>query len=158
MGPGDEKRAELQDLARRDGTLGTRVFFRAPVAQRDILRYSRAADAGIIPYPHLDLNSYYCTPNKLFDFLAAGVPILANDSPELRRFVADQGVGMVHPFTDSTAIAEGIDRFFAVDHAPFHARLGEIGGSFTWQHEGSKLVALYEQMIAAGTPAVRRGT
>ncbi len=150
VGPGAEKRAELEGIAREHGVLGSRVFFHPPVAQADVLRYTAAADAGVIPYPHVDLNSELCTPNKLFDFLVVGLPILANDSPELRRFVAEQGVGMVWPFTDAASIAAGIDAFFAQDHGEYHRRLAALGATFTWQQEGPKAVRLYEQLITAG--------
>jgi glycosyltransferase involved in cell wall biosynthesis/SAM-dependent methyltransferase len=152
VGPGDDKRRELEGIARGSGVLGTRVFFHPPVPQADVLRLTGAADAGVIPYPHIDLNSRLCTPNKLFDLLVAGVPILANDSPELRRFVPEQGVGMAWPFTDAAAIAAGIDAFFAHDHAAYRRQLAAIGARFTWQNEGVKVVAAYEKLIAAGAP------
>ncbi|MFY9341648.1 MAG: glycosyltransferase [Planctomycetota bacterium] len=150
MGPGNEKRRELEGIARDARTLGRRVFFRDAVAQKDLLRYCRSADAGMIPYPHIDLNSYYCTPNKLFDFLVVGLPILANDSPELRRFVAEQGVGMVHPMTDARAIAAGIDMFFSGDLAAYRIRLRDVGSRFTWEHEGDLVVRIYEDLITRG--------
>jgi glycosyltransferase involved in cell wall biosynthesis len=146
MGPGEAKRKELQSLAEQDGTIGQRVFFHDPVPQDKLIAYTQSADAGIIPYPHIDLNSYYCTPNKLFDFLVANLPILANQSPELKRYVADLGVGMVHAMPDAQGIAEAIDAFWAEDHQGYKARLRDGGTDYIWDHQGQHVVNLYEAL------------
>jgi len=152
MGPGEVKRKELHNLAEKDGTLGQRVFFHDPVSQDELIVYSRSADAGIIPYPHIDLNSYYCTPNKLFDFLVANIPILANQSPELKRYVADLGVGMVHAMPDARGIAEAIDAFWAEDHQGYRTRLQDVGKNYIWDIQGQQVVNLYEALIARIEP------
>lgn len=148
MGPGEAKREELQSLSEQDGTLGQRVFFHDPVSQDELIAYTQSADAGIIPYPHIDLNSYYCTPNKLFDFLVANIPILANQSPELKRYVADLGVGMVHAMHGTRGIAEAIDAFWAEDHQGYKARLRDVGKDYIWDNQGQHVVNLYEALIA----------
>jgi glycosyltransferase involved in cell wall biosynthesis len=112
-----------------------------------LIAYTQSADAGIIPYPHIDLNSYYCTPNKLFDFLVANLPILANQSPELKRYVADLGVGMVHAMPDAQGIAEAIDAFWAEDHQGYKARLRDVGKDYIWDNQGQHVVNLYEALI-----------
>lgn len=90
-------------------SLQGRVYFIEAVPQSELIYWSASADVGIIPYPPIDLNTLYCTPNKLFEFIQAGVPILANDSPELRRFVHDTGFGQVGAMESSQAIARLLD-------------------------------------------------
>jgi glycosyltransferase involved in cell wall biosynthesis len=102
----------LKEKALRLKLLGTRVHFLPAVAQSELLQHSASADIGIIPYPHVDLNSYYCTPNKLFEFIQAGLPILANDSPELNRFVRDTEFGYSYKMENSKKISEAIDAVF----------------------------------------------
>ena len=48
------------------------------VPQKELLDYTAGADFGIIPYPAIDLNTKYCTPNKMFEFVSAEIPIIAN--------------------------------------------------------------------------------
>jgi glycosyltransferase involved in cell wall biosynthesis len=148
MGQG-ELRLELAEIAQQLGLLGSRVFFHPFVPQKALLAYTRGADVGIIPYPHIDLNSYYCTPNKLFEYLVAGIPILANDSPELRRFVGELGVGLNVPMSDGCEIALGIDRIFSdpVLFEKFHTGAKEVGEQFVWEREAEKLKDLYISWI-----------
>ena len=153
MGPGAERRAALEGIARDGGTLGQRVLFHDPVPQGVLLSYTADAEVGIVPYPAVDLNSRYCTPNKLFEFIVAGVPILANDLPELRKFVHDTGFGQVHPFDGPNAIAGAIDAMFRSDLRPYRERLTARRHEFTWQAQGRKLVTLYQPLGLAGDRA-----
>lgn len=132
MGPGDEKRRELEALASERDLLGKRVFFHPAVPQDVLLSYTSSADVGIIPYPGIDVNTTLCTPNKMFEFLVAGLPILANDLPELRRYVVDQGAGIAHAMTSPQAIAAGIDRMAEMDLARYRSGAQAAAPRMVW--------------------------
>ena len=124
---------KLQSTAHRLGLAGKRVHFLPAVPQSELLQHSASADMGIIPYPHVDLNSYYCTPNKLFEFIQAGLPIIANDSPELRRFVGNEGFGFIHPMKSPRQIAMAIDLAFqALPRADWRQQLRNKRHIFAW--------------------------
>ena len=86
MGPGADVSCKLKRIASWTVRWGSASFF-AMRCRRQNCSITPAGELGIIPYQSIDLNSRYCTPNKLFDFIVAGLPILANDLPELRKFV-----------------------------------------------------------------------
>lgn len=148
MGFGDIEN-DLKLLAGELGLLGKRVYFIEAVPYEELLQHSASADAGIIPYPHVDLNSYYCTPNKLFEFIQARLPILANDSPELRRFVANNGFGINHRMDGPEDIAAAIDGMFAGAEklTAFRRTLGERASLFTWRVEEKKLLHAYRRVL-----------
>ena len=54
---------------------------------------------AVVPYQATCLNNFICTPNKMFEYIAAGLPILANDLPEMRKFIAGYDIG--HGFGDT---------------------------------------------------------
>ena len=72
------------------------VFFAGWVDQSRLLGYTRHASCGVIPIQPETLHLRYCTPNKLYEFLEARLPICASDMPELRRFVEASGIGAVY--------------------------------------------------------------
>lgn len=116
------------------GLLEKRIYFLPAVPLSELLQHSASADIGIIPYPHVDLNSYYCTPNKLFEFIQAGLPILANDSPELKRFVVGEEFGLVRPMHSVQQIADAIDQVFASnDINIWKQRLSERRHAYSWE-------------------------
>ncbi len=136
----------LRNIACKKGLINKRVFFLPAVPQSELLKHSASADIGIIPYPHVDLNSLFCTPNKLFEFIQAGLPILANKSPELERFVQSNGFGMIASMTNAKEIARAIDNAFAFrDYDLWRHSLRRSGCKFTWEEqEKDYLVAMKE--------------
>lgn len=128
----------LKEAADRAGLINRRVHFLPAVPQNELLQHSASADMGIIPYPHVDLNSYYCTPNKLFEFIQAGLPILANDSPELRRFVPDNAFGMVASMKNPREIARAIDNaFLQLPTSTWRENIRARRAEFAWQAQAA---------------------
>lgn len=139
--------ARLRRLILRHG-LHARVHLHPAVAQTELLRVTMAADAGVIPYQPICLNNYYCTPNKLFEFTAAGLPILASDLPELRRLIQGNDIGMVADLSTAERIAAAMAAFFA-DPARLNAwreRLRAVRHELSWQSEGERLKQIYRTL------------
>jgi len=133
----------LQWLVRRNH-LRQRVHLHPAVAQSDLLSITVSADAGIIPYQGTCLNNYYCTPNKLFEFIAAGVPVLGSDLPELRRLIEEQGIGRVADLADIAHMAAAIRDFFACGQLPhWRNHVLDVRDDLNWQRESVKLKRIY---------------
>jgi len=149
MGFGDYGQ-KLQATAHRLGLIGKRVYFLPAVPQSELLQHSASADMGIIPYPHVDLNSYYCTPNKLFEFIQAGLPIIANDSPELRRFVDSEGFGLIHQMRSPRQIAKAIDMAFQkLPHADWRLQLRNKRHFFGWGVQAKIYLTVMQDLFNA---------
>jgi glycosyltransferase involved in cell wall biosynthesis len=137
-------------LERRAGQAGTtdRVHFLDMVSQTELLSYSASADLGIIPYQSTCLNTHLCTPNKLFEFIAAGTPMLASDLPELRRLVADLGIGEVADLSTAQGIAAAVTGLFseAARLGQYRERIRQIRHEISWTVEGAKFVAALEPL------------
>lgn len=154
MGPDSmhHVRKSLEEIATSGGTLNSTVFFLDPVPQSDLLSVTASADAGIIPYPAIDLNGLYCSPNKLFEYLSVGLPILANSSPELTNFVGNQGVGLNLPMSSAGDIAQAIDIFFSSDIVGFKRRANSLKDSFCWEFQHPKVLSLYTSLFTGECP------
>lgn len=135
----------LQKLAAAPGTQG-RVHLHPAVPQSQLLAWTATADAGVIPYQPTCLNNLYCTPNKLFEFIAAGLPILASDLPEIRAIVAGHGIGQLADLSSPSAIAAAIDRFFADRRqlAIWRDASQKARGILNWDEEGRKVVRVFK--------------
>ena len=129
-------------------SIAGRVYFHAAVPQNELLGLTAAADAGIIPYQATCLNNYYCTPNKLFEFVAAGIPILASDLPEIRRLVVGQHIGMVGDMGSAQLLAFLIDGFFADPQRlrTWQDNLSIARKTICWESEEKKLVQIYRAL------------
>jgi glycosyltransferase involved in cell wall biosynthesis len=154
MGYGDMADELLAHAARLG--IGERVHMVPAVPQDELLYWTQAADAGVIPYPAVDLNHRFCSPNKLFEFIQAGLPIVANDLPYLRDVVGGEQIGALAPIEDPAAFANAIDDVLAADDASnraYRSRIAEIADRYSWRTQGEHLRQIYADL---GTSAGAR--
>lgn len=124
------------------------VRFMPPVPQSQLLAYCASADVGVIPYQAVDLNNYYSSPNKLFDYIQAGLPIVASDLPFLRKVVAGDGLGLVAPLTTPESYAGAINRLLTMPDggAQIRANMRRVAPRYTWQAQARGLVEAYSRL------------
>ncbi|MEX1055509.1 MAG: glycosyltransferase, partial [Rhodothermales bacterium] len=84
----------LAALARGLG-IRDRIRFIEPVPPDELLSYTASADIGVTLLEDVCLNHRFALPNKLFEYLVAGIPVVASDIPEVRRIVRGFDVGLV---------------------------------------------------------------
>ncbi|MEZ5552623.1 MAG: glycosyltransferase [Pseudomonadales bacterium] len=146
MGDG-ELSSSLESLVKRL-QLQDRVYLHPAVPQSDLLARTAAASAGVIPYLATCLNNYYCTPNKLFEFIAAGVPILASELPELSKFVNGWEIGLVGDTSTPEHTAHLIDQFFADDKRleTFRHNVESARLEINWETEEKKLINIFDSL------------
>jgi glycosyltransferase involved in cell wall biosynthesis len=149
MGYG-EYQATLQEMAAAEPE--GRVHFIPAVPQRDLLAYCASADVGVIPYQAVDLNNYYTSPNKLFDFIQAALPIVASDLPFLRKVITGHDLGIVAKLDSPQSYAAAINAMLARPDggAALRANLRKAAPQYTWSAQAVKLVEAYRQLGARG--------
>jgi len=152
MGLGD-KRGEYESAARSAKWQG-RVHVLDPVQPSLLLPWVASADVGLMPNPGLTLNDRFSSPNKLFECLAAGTPVIASDFPTMRRIVIDNPGGPLGGVCDPTsalAIADAIRsivRLDAVDMEALRARcLSAAAERWNWEQEGMALLSIYSEIL-----------
>jgi glycosyltransferase involved in cell wall biosynthesis len=144
-------RGALEDLAGRL-RFDDRVVFRDSIPGSDVARYISSADVGIIPYEAASLNHYLCSPNKLFDYIQAGLPIVCSDFPFLRRIVVENDIGAVFDPRDPGSIANAarsvLDRPGGASE--FRGRLAAIKRRYCWEHEARQFMDVYRSLTDPG--------
>lgn len=71
------------------------VYFVPPVPPSELLSVTAGADFGVTLLEDSCLNHHFALPNKLFEYLSVGIPVLASDLPEIAKVVQGYDVGMV---------------------------------------------------------------
>jgi len=66
-----------------------------PAPQEELVYWTAGATIGIIPYEDHGLNHKYCTPNKLWEYPNAGVPILVTPRVEMKKIVEQYKYGWI---------------------------------------------------------------
>lgn len=143
LGDGSTKDA----LIRQAADLGLdNVHFVDPVPKSGIAATLRSADAGLMVLAPVDLFSYGVSPNKLFDYMGAGLPVLANVPGLVADVVARAGVGTTVVGGDPVALADGMEAM--ADEPPADA--AERGGAFIAEHyDRRKLAERVESLLSS---------
>ena len=74
--------------------LGGKVFFFGKIPQEELLRFTAGADIGLSVIENLSLSYYYALPNKMFEYILTGVPVLASNFPQMKEIIDDYKVGL----------------------------------------------------------------
>lgn len=144
LGDGPLKR-KLQRLAISIG-VDQKVFFHHAVSQNELLDFTQSADVGVIPYQAICLNNYYCTPNKLFEYISAGIPILASDLPEIKKMINHYDIGLVGDLSSAQKIALLIEEIFSDETRlrRWRDNLLTTQKIVCWPNEEKKLLQIFE--------------
>lgn len=138
--------ASLERLAVAEG-VRDRVHFVPSVPLERLLALTAEADVGVSLLQDTCENHRLALPNKVFEYIVAGVPVLVSDLPELRRLVAAHGIGWTVTPGDPNALAVGLRRAVATgtDDA-LRTAVQRAAASFSWSAERRRLAVLFETL------------
>lgn len=147
--------------------LAGRLLLHPAVPLAELLSWVVDADLGLAVFAPTEMNFVVATPNKLFECITAGVPLLGADLPEMRRIITDGPIGAVCDPTDANAVADSIGRLLAQpdELAAMAARGRKLARTtYNWDAQAGALVDLYRRVApitelapAEGARAVNQG-
>lgn len=149
-GPKREAYRSLADEPRWHGRL--HVLDGVPPAE--LLSWIASADVGGVLIQRTTLNHYLSTPNKLFECLAVGVPVVASDFPVMRRIVAEDPAGPLGVVCNPARVDEIAAALLSILEldgpaaASLRARcLIAARDRWNWQTESAELTGLYGDLL-----------
>jgi glycosyltransferase involved in cell wall biosynthesis len=137
--------AELQAIVRRRRLEG-RVFLGRHVPQRDLIQVAASADIALLPYQAFGFNHLIATPNKLFEYIQARLPIATSQLPMVERIVSVHGNGAFVDFSTAAETAAGLIAFVR-DVVPSITPtvLEAAAVEFSWENEEPALLDIVRQ-------------
>lgn len=138
---------EIPEWAIRDipSEVQARIKLHPPVPPREVVQTASGCDVGIHAIRGTSLSHRYCLPNKLFEYIQAGLAVIVTDLPEMKKLVTSYEVGRVFPDGDEEALSKEIEnlckdgaRLSKLKRASRHAR-----ESLCWEGEQEKLLLVY---------------
>lgn len=108
QGPESAYRQRLIERATATGLLGQRIHFLPAAPPDKLLEALTEADVGLIPYQPTSINNRFCSPNKLSQYMAMGLPILANETRFVGETIQDADCGVVVDFAQPDRLVEAV--------------------------------------------------
>lgn len=139
----------LADSVRSAASRDPRIHYKAPVPPKDVIAHAAGADVGVSLIEDACLNYRYCLPNKLFESLLAGLPVLASKLPDQAAVVEQYQAGwVVEP--DAASVAAFLRGLTRAEGASIRQGLAERVGELSWENEAKTLTGLYEDLLQVG--------
>lgn len=139
--------SKIKQLAKTQGNL----HLHAPVTHDKVVSVVKSADVGCCLVENVSLSDYFCLPNKLFEYVFAGLPVLASDFPEIRKFVHTYQCGVCTQLDERSVVqaVHALSANFKNFNVP-RERLADV----SWEAQEQKLVNVYQAMAGktARTP------
>ncbi len=129
------------------------VRFLTPVPKREMPELLKQAGAGLMVLRDAPLFSYGVSPNKLFDYFGAGLPVVCNVPGDVERMVHAAGAGEQARDSSATALAEAIVRL-AARSAEERRRMGSAAREWVAAEHGRAVLA--ERLDQVLRPLVTR--
>lgn len=144
---------ELRALSETDAYRG-RLLLHPAIPPDVLLDWVAGADLGLVTFENVDMNNYLGTPNKLFECLAAGVPVVVSDFPEMREIVVSDDLGAVCDPTSPGSVSAAIRLLLAEPTEVASARRRRCRSvaaeRYSWSAQESILLGVYESLTAGG--------
>jgi glycosyltransferase involved in cell wall biosynthesis len=158
-GPDNAYKADMVTLAGSLGLKGRKVFFPESVGEDELIAAAAEADVGVIPYEPINVNNRFSCPNKLSQYLAAGLPIISNELAYIKEVVLSEKIGVVVDFRDTEALTRVIDRLSVREAIAEMSRRAQsfFRREFHWEEASAPLCreieeALGRRPVNAGKP------
>ena len=132
----------------RDLGIADRVDFRGFVPHAEVRATIAGAGVAVLPLPDNLMARYFTSPLKLFDYMAAGVPIVASDLPTVREVLADGDNALLVPAEDPAALASAIRRLLVNPGLADRLRRTayEQVDAFTWDARAARIIEALERV------------
>ena len=128
--------------------LGNKVRFEGKKTPNELIFYTQSADLGLSLDKDTNLNYRFSLPNKLFDYIHAGIPVLASDLPEVRRIVENYDIGRISPNHDPEKLAQLMKEMLSDEQkkAEWKIKLKKAAAELNWSSERIKLLAIFKNL------------
>lgn len=153
-------KARCVRLAESLGLKDVGVFFLPPVSESCRIAAAAKSDIGIIPYKPTTVHFRYCCPNKLSEYMQAGLPLMAGNTDYVSQIVVESGAGLCYDPTDPESIASTVRQL--VQDEALRQRCRQNGASFVretfnWQARSKPLYDAYRRLAGVTDGGAQSG-
>ncbi len=134
---------KLKEAVANDVQLQEKVLFVPKMPYADLLHYTRNADIGLSLDKPTNINYRLSLPNKIFDYIQCGIPILASHLPEVSQIVLGNQVGITVHDHEPNTLAEAVRQLRREGKSNYAASLEKAAKHLTWDQEKLALEKVY---------------
>jgi len=136
----------LVEYVQEEAGKNANIFYHEAVSYHELLQITASADVGLTLIENICLSYLMSLPNKFFEYIAAGLPIIATNLPEMRKIVVKHNIGNLAEGNTAPEIAKAVSEMSDQDLSVFKNGLVEAGKIYNWQNQEIQLKKLYDSL------------
>lgn len=125
---------------------GEGIYFHPAVPSDVVLQYTSSADIGLHFIQNTCLNHYYCLPNKLFEYIMSGLPVVVSNMHDMSLFVKRTKTGIVAFDDTPEGVLAAINRLSLLDINSLKKNVIETAKKYCWKEQEKILAASYKNL------------
>lgn len=127
--------------------LESKVRFINRLPYDEMMKYTTAADMGLTLDKDTNLNYRFSLPNKIFDYFAAGIPVMSSNLPEMQRIYRDYNYGIILESVEPHLIAEAMNSvdILSDEYLTWKKNVEKAAGELHWGNEAKILELIYKK-------------
>ncbi len=123
-----------------------RVIFEKAISHDQLIPTISGGIAGLCIIQNISKSYLYSLPNKLFEYIQAGLPVIASDLPEIKDIIRKYDVGIIVDPDSHISIAAGIQYIQKKGKEYFQNNIQLAKNNLNWENEAKKLVSIYSSL------------
>jgi len=129
--------------------LSDRIKFFSSRPWNELMRLTKSADAGVCLEKDTSLNYRFCLPNKLFDYISAGIPVISGNLPEISKIISSCDCGIIIPEINRQEISRAIIKLRDNPDLLRNLKQNSVkaSGFLNWENEKTKVALLYSRVL-----------
>lgn len=130
-------------------SLGDRIKFLPKMSWEKMMSYTKSADIGVSLDKDTNMNYRFILPNKLFDYLSAGIPVIASDLIEVNKIVKENNCGIIIPSVTPENISSVFNHLLRDSEglAALKSNASVTSEKLNWDIESEKVIRLYGEVL-----------
>ena len=132
----------LQDKVNKTN-MQNKIFFMDRVPSKDLIYYTKGADAGINLQAPINISKKLASANKLFEYIHANIPIIASDVPENKLVIKKYNLGYIVE-NKPTSIANAINKMAISDRSVYIENCKKAALEYNWENQDKCLLSIFE--------------
>jgi glycosyltransferase involved in cell wall biosynthesis len=121
------------------------VIFPGKLKPSELMNLTRQADIGLSLEEDMGLNYRYCLPNKVFDYIHAGIPVLVSQLPLLEELLTEYKIGESLKKRNPKSLATAIEKII-VNKSDYLQELKRAAAELNWEKEKKILMEIIKKI------------
>ena len=137
----------LEDKVKKAVALNNKIYHKPAVPYNDLIAYTSSADFGLMTAENVCLSYKYCMPNKLFEYINAGIPIITTNLKDCSELVTSEKIGLVLNSDNAEGVRNTINFALESNKQSYSTSLVTAAAKYNWDREKKKLYKIYIKLL-----------